>query len=59
MIRIVDLTPEAAARLQNLRTNLVLKVGEVLWLPVRHVRFFPGGKDRFCVVAAIEQTAAR
>lgn len=33
------------------------KVGDIWWLPEEHARF-PGGKDRFCLVVALEGAPA-
>jgi hypothetical protein len=52
---IVDLPPDALARLRAYKARLV-QVGDVCWLPAKHVGFFPGGKDRFCLVVGIEPT---
>jgi hypothetical protein len=52
----VELPPDALARLRAVKMKLI-GVGNVVWLPARHVAFFPGGKDRFCLVAGIEPTS--
>lgn len=48
---IVELSPDAVANLQSHKAGL-LKRGGVLWLPPPYVRFFPGGKGRFCLGSA-------
>jgi hypothetical protein len=49
----VDLSEEALKRLHEV-TQRLITVGDVWWLPRRHVGFFPSDKDRFCLVAGIE-----
>lgn len=47
----MPLPPEALAKLRQ--PHLVVNIGDVWWLPEEHARF-PGGKDRFCLVVALE-----
>jgi hypothetical protein len=49
----VALPPEALAQLRALAAQLC-EIGDVWWLPSVHVQWFPGGKDRFVLVAGIE-----
>jgi hypothetical protein len=35
-------------------TPTLVTVRDVWWLPSHHVRWFPGGKDRFCLVVRVE-----
>jgi hypothetical protein len=50
---IVALPPDALAALRTLATKLCV-IGDVWWLPSTHVQWFPGGKDRFVLVAGLE-----
>lgn len=47
------LPPDALAQLRAFAAQLC-EVGDVWWLPSVHVQWFPGGKDRFVLVAGIE-----
>jgi hypothetical protein len=49
----VALPHNALAQLRALAAQLC-DVGDVWWLPSVHVQWFPGGKDRFVLVAGIE-----
>jgi hypothetical protein len=49
----VDLSEEALKRLHEVTQGLIT-VGDVWWLPQKHVGFFHSDKDRFCLVAGIE-----
>lgn len=50
------LPPDALAQLRAFAAELC-DVGDVWWLPSVHVQWFPGGKDRFVLVAGIEVVA--
>jgi hypothetical protein len=50
------LPAEAIAKLS--KPHLRVNVGDVWWLPAEHTRF-PGGKDRFCLVVALEVPPGR
>ena len=49
----MSLPPDALAALRALTPRLVT-VRDVWWVPSYHVRWFPGGKDRFCLVVGVE-----
>lgn len=49
-------TPGALAELCASTTPIA--VGQVWWLPSSFATFMPGKKDRFCLVAAVEETAS-
>lgn len=51
----MKLPPDALARLRAYKAQDI-QVGSVWWLPAENVRFFPGGKGRYCLVAGIEHT---
>lgn len=51
------LPPEALAALRAALPN-VGAVGDIWWLPAAMVRWFPGGKDRYVLIAGLERTGA-
>ena len=53
VMRHVSLPFDALAALRALTPTLVT-VRDVWWVPSNHVRWFPGGKDRFCLVVGVE-----
>lgn len=49
----MNLPPEALQQLRAAQQSLV-QIGDVWWLPEAAVPY-PGGKDRYCLVVALEQ----
>jgi hypothetical protein len=53
----LNVLPDAAvAQLRQLLLEMRVNAGEIWWLPAEWARF-PGGKDRYCLVVAVEEAA--